>query len=92
MQVQNPYGKKSEDATSSMGQKYQQIKKQIEAKQEAEKTKTLKQVVKNETEFKKDMAKFYSVNPGATKDIDLQQFIGQKGKENNHNNSNKNIE
>lgn len=28
------------------------------------------------------MAKFYGVNPAATKDIDLKQFVGQKGKEN----------
>jgi hypothetical protein len=54
-----------------MDPKYVQIRKQIEARQEAEKTKSLKEVVKNETEFKKDMAKFYGVNPGATKDVDL---------------------
>lgn len=28
------------------------------------------------------MAKFYGVNPGATKDVNLNHFIGQKGKEN----------
>ncbi len=28
------------------------------------------------------MAKFYGVNPGATKDVDLDLYIGQKGKEN----------
>jgi len=65
-----------------MDPKYIQIRKQIEAKQEAEKTKSLKEVVKNEADFKKDMAKFYGVNPGATKDVDLRQFIGQQGKEN----------
>ncbi len=54
-----------------MDSKYVQIKKQIEAKHEAEKSKTLKQVVKNENEFKKDMAKFYDVNPGATRDVNL---------------------
>ena len=59
-----------------MGNKYMQIKKQVEAKQEAEKTKTLKQVVANEQEFKKDMAKFYGVNPGATKDVNLNHYIG----------------
>jgi len=32
--------------------------------------------VKNEPEFKKDMAKFYGVNPGATKDLDLNHFLG----------------
>ena len=29
------------------------------------------------------MAKFYGVNPGLTRDVDLNNFIGQKGKENN---------
>lgn len=43
--------------------------------------------MKNESEFKKDMAKFYGVNPGATKEVDLNHFIGQKGKENNENGS-----
>jgi hypothetical protein len=54
----------------------------LKAKAEAEKTKTLKEVVKNPTDFKKDMAKFYGVNPGATKEIDLELYLGQKGKEN----------
>lgn len=71
MAVQNPYGNKAEDSGSSMNTKYVSIKKQIENKKEAEKTKTLKQVVTNEADFKKDMAKFYGVNPGATKDVDL---------------------
>ncbi len=45
-------------------------------RKEQEKQKTLKETVKNETEFKKDMAKFYAVNPGATKQVDLGQFVG----------------
>jgi hypothetical protein len=69
-----------------MDSKYIQIKKQIEAKKEAEKTKSIKEIVKNESEFKKDMAKFYAVYPGATRDIDLGQIIvqqqGKNGKEN----------
>jgi hypothetical protein len=65
-----------------MESKYVQIQKQIEARKEAEKQKSLKQVVKNETEFKKDMAKFYGVNPGATKGVELSHFVGQLGKEN----------
>ncbi len=65
-----------------MGNKYQQIQNQLKAKEEAEKAKTLKEVVKNPTEFKKDMAKFYGVNPGAKKDVDLELHLGQKGKEN----------
>ena len=28
------------------------------------------------------MAKFYGVNPGATKDVPLEHFVGQIGKEN----------
>lgn len=28
------------------------------------------------------MAKFYGVNPAATKDVELSKFVGQKGKEN----------
>ena len=35
------------------------------------------------------MAKFYAVNPGATKDVDLNNFIGQEGKENSKSESNK---
>jgi hypothetical protein len=70
MVVQNPYGNRQQDG-SSMGDKYTQIKKQMEARQEAEKNKTLKEVVKDEANFKKDMAKFYDVNPAATKDVDL---------------------
>ena len=54
-----------------MESKYVQIMKQIEAKKESEKTKSMKEVVKNEADFKKDMAKFYGVSPGATRDIDL---------------------
>jgi hypothetical protein len=42
----------------------------------------LKQTVKNETEFKKDMAKFYGVNPAATREVELSHFVGQTGKEN----------
>jgi hypothetical protein len=42
----------------------------------------LKEVVKEENGFKKDMAKFYGVNPGATKDVQLDHFVGQIGKEN----------
>lgn len=61
---------------SSMNNKYIQIKKALEAKEEAAKQKTLKETVKNEAEFKKDMAKFYGVNPGATKDVPLDHFIG----------------
>ncbi|CDW75394.1 UNKNOWN [Stylonychia lemnae] len=80
MGIQNPYGNKAEE--SSMASKYMGIRKQIEAKQESQKTKTLKQVVVSETDFKKDMAKFYGVNPGATKDVNLNHFVGQKGKEN----------
>lgn len=68
-----------------MDSKYVMIKKQVEAKQEAEKTKNLKEVVKNEVEFKKDMVKFYGVNPGATKEVDLTQFTGQKGGKENSN-------
>lgn len=48
----------------------------MKAKEEAEKKKSLKDVVKNPTEFKKDMAKFYGVNPGATKDVNLELYIG----------------
>lgn len=55
----------------------------MEARKEAEKQKTLKQTVKNVSEFKKDMAKFYGVNPAATKDVELGYFVGQIGKENN---------
>ena len=33
-------------------------------------------MVKDEKEFKKDMAKFYAVNPGATKDVNLNDFVG----------------
>ena len=49
-------------------------------RKEQEKQKTLKETVKNETEFKKDMAKFYAVNPGATKQVDLGQFVAKKAK------------
>jgi phage portal protein BeeE len=34
----------------------------------------LKDVVKRPLAFKKDMAKFYGVNPSMTKDVDLQKF------------------
>ena len=61
---------------SSMNNKYIQIKKALEAKEEAAKQKTLKETVKNEVAFKLDMAKFYGVNPAATKDIPLDHFIG----------------
>jgi len=74
MQIINPYGNRNEE--SSMANKYMAIKKQQEAKIESEKTKTLKQVVQNETNFKKDMAKFYGVNPGATKEVNLDHFVG----------------
>lgn len=53
----------------------------------------MKQVVANEGEFKRDMAKFYAVNPGATKDVNLNHFVGQVGareKENNSDKSNEN--
>ena len=36
------------------------------------------------------MAKFYGVNPGATKEVNLSHFVGQKGKENDGNQSNDN--
>jgi hypothetical protein len=36
----------------------------------------LKEVVKDENGFKKDMAKFYGVNPGATKEVPLENFLG----------------
>jgi hypothetical protein len=85
MLIQNPYGNRAED--SSMGNKFVLIKKQLEAKQEAEKSKTLKQVVGNEQEFKKDMAKFYGVNPGATKEVNLNYFVGQVGAKEKENNS-----
>lgn len=65
-----------------MGTKYAQIQNMLKVKEEAEKQKSLKDVVRNPTEFKKDMAKFYGVNPGATKDVNLDLYIGQKGKEN----------
>lgn len=65
-----------------MESRYMQIKKQMEAREEAMKPKTLKQVVSDKEGFKKDMAKFYGVNPGMTRDVDLNQFVGQKGKEN----------
>lgn len=77
-ETQSPYGGDG----SSMETKYMQIKKQLEQRKEAEQQKTLKQTVKNENEFKKDMAKFYGVNPGATKDVELSHFVGQQGKEN----------
>lgn len=32
------------------------------------------------------MAKFYGVNPGATREVNLNNFIGQKGKENTNEN------
>lgn len=51
-------------------------------KKEQEKTKTLKEVVKDQDGFKKDMAKFYGVNPAATKNVELDHFVGQTGKEN----------
>jgi hypothetical protein len=59
----------------------------MEVKKELEKTKSLKDIVKRPIEFKKDMAKFYGVNPGTTKNVDLEQFIGQTGKENDSQNS-----
>lgn len=64
---------------SSLDSKYMQIQKSLENRKEAEKQKTLKQTVKNEQEFKKDMAKFYGVNPGATKEVELGHFVGQIG-------------
>jgi hypothetical protein len=51
----------------------------------------LKDTVQNETDFKKDMAKFYGVNPGATKDVNLNHFVGQKGKENASENNNPDV-
>jgi hypothetical protein len=48
----------------------------MEAKLESEKSKTLKQVVSNENEFKKDMAKFFGLNLGATKEVNLNHFVG----------------
>ena len=51
-------------------------------KKELEKTKSLKEVVTDHDGFKKDMAKFYAVNPAATKNVELDQFVGQIGKEN----------
>lgn len=59
-----------------MDTKFVEIQKQIEAKKEGEKTKTLKETVKDQVEFKKDMAKFYAVNPAATKHVELDQFVG----------------
>ncbi len=59
-----------------MDSKFMQIKKQIELKKDQEKTKTLQETVENPAAFKQDMAKFYGVNPGATRDIDLKQFTG----------------
>ena len=56
-----------------------QIQKSLETRKEAEKQKSLKQTVKDEQGFKKDMAKFYGVNPGATKDVELSHFVGQIG-------------
>ena len=41
--------------------------------------KTLKDVVKRPYDFKKDMAKFYDVNPSLTKNIDLQEVKLSKG-------------
>jgi hypothetical protein len=35
------------------------------------KQKSLKEIVSDPEGFKKDMAKFYGVNPGATREIDL---------------------
>jgi hypothetical protein len=34
------------------------------------------------------MAKFYGVNPGATKDVNLNHFVGQIGKENDRTSEN----
>ena len=59
-----------------MESKYMQIKKQVEAKKEGERTKSMKELVKNEADFKKDMAKFYGVNPAATRDIELGMIVG----------------
>ena len=59
-----------------MDPKFIEQKKKEEQKLESEKTKTLKEVVKDETAFKKDMAKFYGVNPGATKDVPLENYVG----------------
>ena len=59
-----------------MDPKFIEQKKKEEQKLESEKTKTLKEVVKDETAFKKDMAKFYGVNPGATKEVELGHFVG----------------
>lgn len=59
-----------------MDSKYMIIKKQMEAREEALKQKTLKETVKDEEGFKKDMAKFYGVNPGLTKEVNLNHFIG----------------
>ena len=73
----NPYN----DNGSSMGAKYMQLKKQQEAKQEAARQKTLKETVAEKAAFKKDMAKFYAVNPSLTKQVDLDKFVGQVGQE-----------
>ena len=75
----NPYDTKE---GSSMEGQYMKLKKQTEAKKEAEKGKTLRETVKDQEGFKRDMAKFYGVNPGLTKNVDLNHFISQKGKEN----------
>ena len=46
-------------------------------KKERAKDKTLKETVVGDKEgFKKDMAKFYGVNPAMTKNVDLENFIG----------------
>ena len=52
----------------------------MEAKEEAMKPKTLKEIVppQNEADFKKDMAKFYDVNPAATKEVDLKDHLASQ--------------
>lgn len=49
-------------------------RKAMEARIEAMKPKALKETIigaHDEQEFKRDMAKFYDVNPALTKDVDL---------------------
>jgi hypothetical protein len=41
-------------------------------------------VVQRPIDFKKDMAKFYGVNPALTKNVDLQMIVVRKGQENDN--------
>lgn len=56
-------------------------------KKNQNKEQTMKDVVQRPIEFKKDMAKFYDVNPSLTKNIDLNQIVIVKGKENENGNT-----